>query len=191
MESSRTPMLTSILAVAMMVATAAGASPRDQSGVVERRANASGFVYSGDGVHVLTGPTDLSDGCVGVGFTEPTATFISPPSGSQLHHFTVREGVAVFADEGIGDVFEWLDYACGALLDSDPTTVAPEPLAVGSGKISFHLRMDANEVVHVRNGVTGKVTTADGRRVHISAFAAFTEDASGLDVKQLRVNYGG
>jgi hypothetical protein len=95
----------------MMVATAAEASSPDQSGVVERRADASGFV-SGDGVHVLTGHADLADGCVGVGFTEPTATFIAPSSGSQLHHFTVREGVAVFVDEGISDVFEWLDYAC-------------------------------------------------------------------------------
>jgi hypothetical protein len=194
MRKLRSPRVMTVMALAaglMLMATTALAAPPASSGVVDREIGESGYVYSGDGVHVLTGPVDLADGCLGEGFSEPIVSFINRPNGTNSHHFTIREGIAVFADEGIADVFEWLDMACGALLDGDPATVAPEPLATGEGKVVFHFRMDADEVVHVHNGATGKVVTADGRTVHINTFASYTEDASGLTLHQLRVNYGG
>lgn len=60
----------------------------------------------------------------------------------------------------VDDVFIWLGEACGATLDNDPDTVPPQPIARGEGRVSWHLRVDADGVAHVRNWVNGTVVVA-------------------------------
>lgn len=166
------------------------AKPPPESGVVSRAPTDSGFVYSGDGVHVLTGPP-LAQGCLDQGFGEPIAQHLARPNSTSALHFRSTEAIHVFDDEGIPNVFEWLGMACAALLDGNPDTLVPQPLATGTGTVTYVSRVDADGVEHVHNKVVGKVTTAEGARVHLSTFAAFNVDESGLTLTALRVNYGG
>jgi hypothetical protein len=69
--------------------------------------------------------------------------------------------------------------------------VAQDPIATGEGTLSFHLRVTPDGTAHVHNGITGKVTTTDGARVHVNTFAKLTDGPAGLDLQILRINYGG
>lgn len=196
-DTSRTAVVLATAFSLLAISAVGLAKPPDESGVVERATTLSGLVYSGDGVHVLTGPP-LEDGCPVMTeeqafevFPTPTGQFINRPNGTSAMHFRSTEGIHVFDDLGIADVFEWLGMACGALLDGDPSTVAPIPLATGTGTVTYTERIDADGVQQVHNKVVGKVITQDGKRVHLSTFAKFFVDESGLTLTALRVNYGG
>lgn len=184
--------LISTLALGLLAAAApaAMAAPPDESGAVTRGPSAGGYVYQGSGYIVLSGPP-LGDGCYGNGFSEPSAMFIEPRNGSFQEKYSYPlEQINVFDDEGL-NMFVWLDAACGAVVDGNPATMPPEPLAVGIGRLNFNVRVAASGVVHIRNSVVGKATTASGKRVHVSTFAKLTIDGGGETIHQLRVNYGG
>ena len=182
-------------ALVFALAGTALATPPAESGVVQRGPSLNeGFVYRDGGVIVLTGP-DWELGCEVEGFGEADGLFVAPPSGSFQEHFTVEdEGILVFEDTAgpaLDDIFVWIGENCEAALDEDPTTTPQEPIAEGEGKLSFHLRLSPDGVVHIHNGINGKVTTTDGRRVHVNTFAKLTDGPGGLDLQILRINYGG
>lgn len=192
MRSLKIALFTALTA-ALLAATApvALAGAPDQSGVVNRGTSFGGWVYQGDGYIVLSGPP-LVQGCVGEGFSEPPALFISPRNGSSQEKYSYpSEPLLVFDDPGI-NVFAWLGPACEAATDGDPGTVPPAPIATGVGRLDVSIRVDARDRTHFRNGVVGKVTTTDGRRVHLSTFAQYVIDENGVeDLRQLWVKYGG
>ena len=174
-------------ALVFALAGTALATPPAESGVVQRGPSLNeGFVYR-DGV------SDFRRHVLGLG--EADGLFVAPPSGSFQEHFTVEdEGILVFEDTAgpaLDDIFVWIGENCEAALDEDPTTTPQEPIAEGEGKLSFHLRVSPDGVVHIHNGINGKVTTTDGRRVHVNTFAKLTDGPGGLDLQILRINYGG
>lgn len=172
-----------LAAVVLMIPTAALATPPDQSGVVERAPELSAWVFwDGDGLIVLTGPP-LEEGCFGEGFQFPIATTVQPPSGATLTSYHHTDQVWVYDDEGTSDPIDWLfGRACAAVAAGDP---APEPLAHGEGRVSVNSRIDADGVEHGHLGVTARVTSADGRRVHLRAFG----ELGGITTDF--INYGG
>lgn len=84
----------------------------------------------------------------------------APPSKSGVVVRSPSTAVADTAGRDVDDVFIWLGEACGATLDNDPDTVPPQPIARGEGRVSWHLRVDADGVAHVRNWVNGTVVVA-------------------------------
>ena len=182
-------------ALIFALAGVAVAAPPAESGVVQRAPSSNeGYVYRDGGVIVLTGP-EWQEGCEGEGFGETDALLVGPPNGSFQEHFSVDdEQILVFDDTAgpaLDDIFIWIDENCNAALDGDPTTTPEDPIAVGEGKLSFHLRVDAEGVAHIHNGIKGMVTTTDGDRVHVNTFAKLTDGPGGLDLQILRINYGG
>lgn len=183
------------LMAAALLATAVPAvfaAPPDQSGVVNRGTSFGGWVYEGSGYYVLSGPP-LAQGCIGEGFSEPPAMFISPRNGSfQEKYQWPHEGINVFKAVAGKNVFEWLGGACGAVTDGNPSTKPPAPVAVGVGRLKLHVRVDTSERVHIQNGVVGKVTTTDGRRVSLSTRAKYIVFPDGSeDLQQLWVKFRG
>lgn len=71
-----------------------------------------------------------------------------------------------------------------ALPERSPVVAAPAALAHGEGRVSVNSRIDADGVEHARMRVSARVTTADGRRVHLQAHGE-------LGVFPDVVNYGG
>jgi hypothetical protein len=63
-------------------------------------------------------------------------------------------------------------------------------VAEGSGRLTRPFRVDTDGLSHNSNGVTGQVTTSDGRQVHLNTFAELAIGPAGLDLQQLRVYYG-
>lgn len=178
--STRATAMWLLLAMALMIPTAALAGPPDESGAVEREPRLSAWLLSGDGVHVVTGPS-LEEGCFGDGFQEPITTVVSPPAGLTLANVTHTDHVWVFDDEGIDDVLEWLfGRACPAVLAGEP---APVPLASGEGLVKVNSRVDDDGIEHGRVGVTATLSTAAGERVHLNAHG----EIGGADF----VNFGG
>ena len=179
----------------MVTAGAAMAAPPESSGAVERGdVPQTGFFYRNGEHIVLTGP-DWEQGCIEEGFTPGDGSTISPGNDSALLHFTVNdERVMVFEDTAgpaDEDIFPWLAAACEAALDGDPKTLAPEPVAVGEGKLTYRERVDTSGVVHVHNGIVGKVVTGDDDLVHLDAAAQFTVTDGVVELHILKVNYGG
>lgn len=166
-----------VAAAALMVPAAASATPPEQSGVVDRVV-VSGIlghrVWAGDGLVVLEGPP-LEDGCQLLGFGEYTETVVTTPAGVVTASSTHTDQVWVFDDEGFDDVFAWFGYAC---------TELPAPAAHGEGRVVLNTLVDADGVERTRSRLTATVTTADGRRVHLTAHG---EDGVFPDF----VNYGG
>ena len=77
-------------------------------------------------------------------------------------------------------------------MDGDQGTKPPEPVAEGVGRLVLHVRVDTAGRTHIQNGVVGKVTTTDGRRVHLSTRAKYIVFPDGSeDLQQLWVRYGG
>ena len=196
MFSTRRTLLGALIAtVVLSVGAVAQAAPPDGSGVVQRGPSFyDGFVYRGGGYIVLTGPA-WDTGCLGQGFPEPTGMFVLPGNGSFQEHFTLDgESILVLDDTAgpaLDDIWPWLEAACDAATDGDPSTVPPEPLAVGEGKVSFHLRVSTDGTANIHNWVNGTVETTDGRTVHLSTFAKFSDGPAGFSMQILRVNYGG
>ena len=190
--------LIAVISTGVLVLTLAGAAvaaPPAESGVVQRGPSSNeGYVYRDGGVIVLTGP-DWEQGCEGEGFGETDALLVAPPNGSFQEHFSVEdEQILVFDDTAgpaLDDIFVWIGENCDAALDEDPTTTPQEPIAEGEGKLSFHLRVSPDGTAHIHNGITGKVTTTDGKRAHVNTFAKLTDGPGGLDLQILRINYGG
>jgi hypothetical protein len=183
-----------VMAAALLAAAAPAvfAAPPADSGVVNRGTSFGGWVYEGSGYYVLSGPP-LAQGCYGEGFSEPPAMFISPRNGSSQEKYQwPHEQINVFKATAGMNAFEWLDGACGAVVDGNPATQPPDPVAVGVGRLKLHVRVDTAERVHIQNGVVGKVTTSDGRRVHLSTRAKYIVYPDGSeDLQQLWVKYGG
>jgi len=171
-----------LMAVALLIPTAARADAPDQSGVVERTPLLSAWVISNDELIVLTGPP-LEQGCSGEGFLEPTATVVNTPGRFTLTNITHSDQVWVFDNEGFTNPFDWLfGAACPAVWAGES---APEPLAQGEGLISVSGRVDADGVEHGSFSVTAMVTTADGRNVHLNAHGKIGEIGGDF------INYGG
>ena len=170
-----------LVAVALLIPTAARADAPADSGVVERTPSLSAWVISGDGLIVLTGPP-LVEGCFGEGFLTPIATVVNTPSGATLTKVTHSDQVWVFDDEGFTNPLDWLfGRACPAVWAGQP---APDPLAQGEGLVSVNSHVDADGVEHGKVVVTAKVTTADGRDVHLNSHG-------GIGVIGDFINYGG
>lgn len=186
-RSTAATMMMVLAALALMIPTAARADPPEQTGVVERAPYLSAWVFSGDGVIVVTGPA-LDVGCpaglpeFGEGFPEPIATFVHTPRGDTLVRVAHTSEVRVFDNAGIDHPLDWLfGYACPQVLSG---MTGPEPLASGEGRVRVNSRVDADGEEHGTVGVIAQVTTADGRRVHLSAHG-------GIDSSTDVVNYGG
>ena len=170
-----------LMAVALLIPTAALADAPDHSGVVERTPYLSAWVASGDGLIVVTGPS-LEQGCFGEGFLEPTATVVNTPGGFTLTTVTHSDHVWVFDDEGFANPLDWLfGRACPAVWAGQP---APDPLAHGEGLIRVNSRLDADGVEHGNTVITAKVATADGRDVHLNT-------VGGIGTIGDFINYGG
>jgi len=171
-----------LVAVALLIPTAARADAPADSGVVERTPSLSAWVISGDGLIVLTGPP-LVEGCFGEGFLTPIATVVNTPSGATLTKVTHSDQVWVFDDEGFTNPLDWLfGRACPAVWAGQP---APDPLAQGEGLVRVNSRVDADGVEHGNVRVTAMVTTADGEDVHLNTHG--TVGVIGGDF----INYGG
>ena len=170
-----------LMAVAVLIPTAARADAPDESGVVERTPFLSAWVISGDGLIVLTGPP-LVEGCFGEGFLTPIATVVNTTSGATLTKVTHSDQVWVFDDEGFTNPLDWLfGRACPAVWAGQP---APDPLAQGEGLVRVNSRVDADGVEHGSVVLTAKVTTADGRNVHLNSHGR-------IGVIGSFINYGG
>lgn len=158
----------------LLVPSAAHADPPDQSGVVERAPEFSAFVFwDGDGLIVLTGPL-LEEGCGGEGFQFPIATTVNPRGGATVTTFSHTDEVRVYDDGGTTDPLEWLfEQTCPAIVAGEP---GPEPLASGEGRVNV-----ANDNVRM----TARVTTVDGRTVHLSVVGAGPGEFPDV------INYGG
>ncbi len=172
----------------LTVASTAVAGPPGESGAVVRGPGPADFVYWEGSDVVLTGNNSFADGCVGIGFQEVTLSTVSPGNGSGLGHSSAADvAVLVFEVDNItsvDDLFAWLAASCAA-------TVSPEPVAEGSGRLTAHFRIDADGVSYNHNGVAGNVTTSEGDQVHVNTLAQLAIGPAGLDLRQLRVNYGG
>lgn len=181
---SRVMLIVALLAaVLLLIPTAARADAPDQAGVVERTPFFSAWIFAGDGLIGLTGPS-LEQGCLGQGFLEPLATVVTTPNGATLTTLTHSDQVWVFDDEGFSDPLEWLfGWACPAVWSGQP---APEPLAQGEGLISVNLRTDSDGVEDGTVTVAAKVTTTDGEDVHLNVVGT-NVDGSEEDF----INYGG
>lgn len=186
-RSTAATMMMVLAALALMIPTSALADPPEQTGVVERAPYLSAWLFSGDGVIVVTGPA-LDVGCpaglpeFGEGFPEPTATFVHTPRGDTLIRVVHTSEVRVFDNAGISDALDWLfGYACPRVLSGE---AGPEPLASGEGRVRVNSRVNADGVELGTVGVNARVTTADGRRVHLDAHGRIGPT---LD----DVNYGG
>jgi hypothetical protein len=93
----------------------------------------------------------------------------------------------------VGDdetIFDLIGEACAAVLDDDPATVPPEPVAVGVGRYTFNEWIDPDGMVCGHHSLVGRVRTVEGS-VHVNTFLEFVVDESGFERQQLRVNYGG
>jgi hypothetical protein len=158
----------------LMIPTAAHADAPDESGVVERAPQFSGWLFwDGDGLIVTTGPTP-EEGCVGEGFQFPIATTVNPPGGATVSRYTHSDEVWVYDDEGTSDPLEWLfGRLCAAVTAGEPV---PEPLARGEGRVT-----EANGNITV----TARVTTADGRTAHLNVVGADFGEFPDF------INYGG
>lgn len=184
--------IVAVIAATMVLgaAPAAMAAPPDQSGAVTRESLPIGLVYEEDGIYVVGGPP-FEQGCRDQGFAEPTFSFVNRGDGGQNVRFTYKgERIMVFEGD-YPNVFALIGEACAAVLDDDPSTNPPEPIAIGTGRYSLNERIDRDGTLYGHNSLVGKVTTNDGRRVHLSAFAKYLIDETGLNLQQLRVDYGG
>lgn len=172
----RTRVLTALLAtISLLAPTAATADPPDRTGVVDRAPFLSAWIFFDGDLLVLTGPPQDEETCLGLatqgfdweGFSTPVAPTVTTPRGHQLTNLTHEDRVWVYDAEGVSDPLEWLFGGCAAMLgDGAP---APVPLAHGDGLVRVHARTDADGVERGHGGVTARVTTADGRQVHLSA----------------------
>lgn len=175
-----------LLLALTVVAGPAVAAPPDQSGNVERFISETGLFYGNGEYVVVTGPA-FEEGCFGEGFPEVTAQLVNRGNGSFSETFHVS-GVDAMVFEYGGDAFDVIGANCDAVANGEPLVF--EPIAVGSGRHSFKVTGDENGV-HVRNSFVGKVTTTDGRRVHVNTFASFDDGPAGLENLVQRVNYKG
>lgn len=170
-----------LAAATLMVPAAAYADPPESAGVVERETTLSAWLFNGDGLQVVTGPALSAESCQMTGWKEPVATVVDTPSGAVLTRYAHTDDVWVFDDRGFTDPLDWIIDTCSALFAGEP---APEPLAQGAGEVKVNSRVDAGGVTHTRMVVTARVTTSDGREVHLTAH--------GVDgVSPDFVNYGG
>lgn len=187
LRTTRRLAVLSLVVAATAAPATASAAPPDESGVVARVTFPDGRVYAENGIVVLTGPM-FEEGCFGVGFVEPVVSVIRRPDGTEISHFSVVDQILVFEGD---DPFALIVAACGAIVDDDPSTQPPDPIAVGEGRVQHHQRMSPDGVRDAHNSVTGSVTTSSGDVVHVNAFAKFTDSADDTVLHQLRVNYGG
>lgn len=152
-------------------AAAHAVAPAD-SGVVERAPRTSAWLLNGDGFQVVTGPQLSAPSCAGLNWQQPMATVVDTPGGVDLTRLSHTDNVWVFDDEGIGNSLEWIMKTCGALMAGGS---APEPLASGEGLVRLNSRVDADGVEHGRITVTARLTTSDGRDVHLTAHGLVDE----------------
>lgn len=179
-----------VAALVLSIPMAALADPPDRSGVVERAPELSAWVHWDGELIVLNGPPQDAATCLGLategfdyeGFSKPSSTIVTTPSGSRLLSVTHTDHVWVYDDEDTDDPLEWLFGGCAAMLAGAP---APEPLAHGEGLVQVKSRIDADGVQHGPTTITARVTTADGRNVHLNVVGAELGEFPDF------INYGG
>ncbi len=185
-QISRLATLLAVVAAMAAMSAPALADPPPESGVVVR-ANAitGGFFYFGDGYVVLTGTDEFINGCTGENFVERTIVTTMPGNGSSQERISHHdEPLLVFEADvsSIPEFFAWSAAGCAA---------PPEPIATGTGRLDSHVNVSANGDVRSHNGVVARVTTSDGRDVHLRTFVKLTVKAGNLKIQQLTVDYGG
>ncbi len=139
---------------------------------MERAPELSAWMFWDGDLIVLTGPPIDGATCLGLategfdyeGFQKPISHHVTTPSGQQLVNVRHTDQVWVFDDEDTTSPLDWLFGSCGAILAGGP---APVPLAHGEGLVKMQWRVDEDGVQHGYGGVTARVTTTDGRTVHL------------------------
>jgi hypothetical protein len=181
--------LTAVLVVLAAVLTVGGPALADapaESGVVVRsNAVTGGVFYFGDGYVVLTGNADFAEGCAEQGFVERTIVMTLPGNGSyheRMNHH--EEPLLVFEADvnSIPEFFAWIGSACAS---------GETPIASGVGMLDSHIRVDASGDVSIHNGTVGRVTTSDGRDVHLRTWVQLTVESGVQTIHRLVVDYGG
>jgi hypothetical protein len=162
------------------------ARPPDESGNVERFAVEAGLVYDNGEYAVVTGPP-FSEGCFGEGFPTTTAQSVSRGNDSFSETWRIKN-INVMVFEWEGNVFDLIGQSCEAIVNGDP--LPAEPIAMGEGRHSFKVSGDQNGV-HIQNTLTANVTTTDGQRAHVNAFASFDDGPGGTENLVKRINYSG
>jgi hypothetical protein len=193
--------LSVVLAVIGVIGTMSGsalADPPAESGVVARtNAVTGGFFYLEDGLIVLTGADEFIDGCLEEtqgDFAERTIVTTTPGNGSFQERINYHNEPLLVFDTDVMSIPEfgaWAAAGCEAFLDDDPATMPPEPVATGTGRLDSHVQVDADGTARIHNGVVGRVTTTDGRDVHLRTFVKLTVTDGMMDIQQLIVDYGG
>jgi hypothetical protein len=165
-----------LVAAMTLMIPAAGAAGPDGSGVVGHRVSQDHWLFAGDGLIVLEGPP-RAEGCAGQ-FGEYDVTVVDTPAGVTVMSSRHADQVWVYDDEGL-DPLSWL---FGRHCSASP----PDPLASGEGVLTETLVIDADGVVRADSStLTARVTTADGRRVHLNVVGASHGEFPD------RINYGG
>ncbi len=162
------------------------AGPPSQSGNVERFEILGGLVYDNGEYAVVTGPA-FEQGCFGEGFPPINTQVVNRGNGTFSETWQIKD-IRVMVFEWEGNVFDLIDLNCASIASGGAAVV--EPIAVGQGRHSFTSRGDDNGV-HVQNTLTAKVTTTDGQRAHVNAFASVDLSPAGEDNLVLRINYTG
>jgi hypothetical protein len=183
-QQSRWGVLIAVAAMMVAAAPALADAPSESGVVVRTNAVTGGVFYFGDGYVVLTGNDDFAAGCNREGFVERTIVTVQPGDGFQermIHH---EEPVLVFEADvtSIAEFEAWIGPACAA---------GETPVAAGTGVLDSHIVVDADGDARIHNGVVGRVTTTDGREVHLRTFVQFTVIDGVLTISQAVVDYGG
>lgn len=173
------------LAAGLLSAGPVAADPPEESGVVTREMGTVGYFYSDGEVIVLTGPP-FEEGCVEENFPPVVASVVQRGDGETFVHFQADE-IPIMVFEG-NDPFALLDQGCGAVLDDDPSTNPPEPIAMGIGRHSVNETFDENGA-HIRNSINGRVTFTDGSEKHVKATASFDVGPGGLQNLKQRIQF--
>lgn len=163
-----------LLAAVMPIAAAA---PPAQSGPVERFQDARGYFYWGDGHLAIVG-SSIPGMCADEPFSADAMAVSSGNGGTQ---FRMRGDVPVlvFADDrfdssdpNIG--FQFLDEVCGM--------GAPYDLVASGDTVRLRVAetISADGTVHSENSLVGTVTTASGKKAHLTTHASVVFDGMGL-----------
>ncbi|MEX1287707.1 MAG: hypothetical protein AB1Z57_07205 [Acidimicrobiia bacterium] len=188
MRSSRYLLLAVAAAVVLALPVVAAAEPPAESGVVVRTTFDTGLVYEEGGIFVVGGPP-WEEGCLGEGFNDLPFQIVELPGdrGARFQMHFSGEFISVY-EGGYADVWELIGTACAAV---GAGLTPPQPIATGYGRYSLTEQFDGPGEGRGQNSLVGRVTTMDGRMVHVSTFAKYRIEGGEQVLQNMRVNYGG
>jgi hypothetical protein len=145
--------------------------------VVSEADNPADFLYWENGFLVMTG--SVQDFCVDEEPLSMLGQVVAPSNESLLLHTRGMIDVSVYEIPDIDPVdinlvVEWLFDNCGA-----------EPYASGVASLRSLFRFDTGGVLHIRNGLNGTLTTAEGDSVRVHTFARVDIDLATGDLIEL------